>query len=209
MSNKTANVATPIVRDNLVFFSSAYGTGCALLRLESAGGSTTASEVYFSQDMKNHYSSSVLLDDHLYGFSGRILTAMNFETGEVTWQDRSVGKGQMILADGRLYILSDDGVVGLVEPDPGEYREISRFEIGRWCLPTWTLPVIADGTLYCATRPGSTLQRQVRKGMDNLVCAQVVHRIRLAGSWPAPTYPISNDHRPRQDFASPVQPVFP
>lgn len=149
VSNKTANVATPVVRDNLVFFSSAYGTGCALLRLESAGGSTTASEVYFSQDMKNHYSSSVLLDDHLYGFSGRILTAMNFETGEVTWQDRSVGKGQMILADGRLYILSDDGVVGLVEPDPGEYREISRFEIGTvGAYPTWTLPVIADGTLY-------------------------------------------------------------
>ena len=148
VSNKTANVATPIVRDNLVFFSSSYGTGCALLRLQSSGGSTTASEVYFSQEMKNHYSSSVLIDDHLYGFSGRILTAMNFETGEVTWQDRSVGKGQMILADGRLYILSDSGVVGLVEPDPGEYREISRFEIGSGDYPTWTLPIISDGTLY-------------------------------------------------------------
>lgn len=148
VSNKTANVATPIVRDNLVFLSSSYGTGCALLRLESTGGSTTASEVYFSQEMKNHYSSSVLIDDHLYGFSGRILTAMNFETGEVTWQDRSVGKGQMILADGRLYILSDGGVVGLVEPDPGEYREISRFEVGSGDYPTWTLPVISDGTLY-------------------------------------------------------------
>ncbi len=148
VSNKTANVATPVVRGNLVFFSSAYGTGCALLRLESADGSTSASEVYFSQDMKNHYSSSVLIDDHLYGFSGRILTVMKFETGEVTWRDRSVGKGQMIHADGRLYILSDDGVVGLVEPDPGEYREISRFEIGSGAYPTWTLPVIADGTLY-------------------------------------------------------------
>lgn len=148
VSNKTANVATPIVRDNLVFLSSSYGTGCALLRLESTGGSTTASEVYFSQEMKNHYSSSVLIDDHLYGFSGRILTAMNFETGEVTWQDRSVGKGQMILADGRLYVLSDGGVVGLVEPDPGEYREISRFEVGSGDYPTWTLPVISDGTLY-------------------------------------------------------------
>ena len=148
VSNKTANVATPIVRGNLVFFSSSYGTGCALLRLQSNGGSTTASEVYFSQDMKNHYSSSVLIDDHLYGFSGRILTAMNFETGEVTWQDRSVGKGQMILADGRLYILSDSGVVGLVEPDPGQYREISRFEIGSGDYPTWTLPIISNGTLY-------------------------------------------------------------
>ncbi|MYB52883.1 MAG: PQQ-binding-like beta-propeller repeat protein [Acidobacteriia bacterium] len=148
VSNSTANVATPIVRDNLVFFSSSYGTGCALLRLESTGGSTTASEVYFNRDMRNHYSSSVLIDDHLYGFSGRILTAMEFETGELAWRDRSVGKGQMIYADGRFYILSDDGVVGLVEPDPSEYREVSRFEIGSRDFPTWTLPVISDGTLY-------------------------------------------------------------
>ncbi len=148
VSNSTANVATPIVRDNLVFFSSSYGTGCALLRLDSTGGSTTASEVYFNRDMRNHYSSSVLIDDHLYGFSGRILTAMEFETGELAWRDRSVGKGQMIYADGRFYILSDDGVVGLVEPNPSEYREVSRFEIGSRDYPTWTLPVISDGTLY-------------------------------------------------------------
>ena len=148
VSNSTANAATPVVRDNLVFFSSSYGTGCALLRLESTGGSTTASEVYFNRDMRNHYSTSILLGDHLYGFSGRILTAMKFETGEVAWRDRSVGKGQIIHADGRLYILSDDGVVGLVEPSPTEYREISRFVIGSRDYPTWTLPVIADGTLY-------------------------------------------------------------
>ncbi len=148
VSNSTANVATPIVRDNLVFFSSSYGTGCALLRLDSTGGSTTASEVYFNRDMRNHYSSSVLIDDHLYGFSGRILTAMEFETGELAWRDRSVGKGQMIYADGRFYILSDNGVVGLVEPNPSEYREVSRFEIGSRDYPTWTLPVISDGTLY-------------------------------------------------------------
>ena len=148
VSNSTANAATPVVRDNLVFFSSSYGTGCALLRLESTGGTTTASEVYFNRDMRNHYSTSILLGDHLYGFSGRILTAMKFETGEVAWRDRSVGKGQIIHADGRLYILSDDGVVGLVEPSPTEYREISRFVIGSRDYPTWTLPVIADGTLY-------------------------------------------------------------
>ncbi len=148
VSNSTANVATPIVRDNLVFFSSSYGTGCALLRLDSTGGSTTASEVYFNRDMRNHYSNSVLIDDHLYGFSGRILTAMEFETGELAWRDRSVGKGQMIHADGRFYILSDDGVVGLVEPNPSEYREVSRFEIGSRDYPTWTLPVISEGTLY-------------------------------------------------------------
>ena len=148
VSNSTANIATPVVKDNFVFLSSSYGTGCALLSLEKTGGSISASEIYFSRDMRNHYSSSILIDGFLYGYSSRILTAMNFKTGEVAWRDRSVGKGQIIHADGRLYILGEDGVVGLVEPNPGEYREISRFEIGTGGHPTWTLPVISGGKLY-------------------------------------------------------------
>ncbi len=148
VANSTANIATPIVSGDLVFLSSAYGTGCALLRLQAEGGAVRAKEVYFHRDMMNHYGSSILLNGYLYGFSNRILTAMHLESGEVAWKSRSVGKGQIIHADGRLYILGEDGVVGLVDPDPAEYREISRFELERGDFPTWTLPVISGGRLY-------------------------------------------------------------
>ena len=53
--------------------------------------------------MRNHHSSSVLIGDHLYGFSGSILTAMRFDKGEIAWRDRSVGKGSLVYADGHLY----------------------------------------------------------------------------------------------------------
>jgi outer membrane protein assembly factor BamB len=98
--------------------------------------------------MRNHYASSVLVGDHLYGYSGQILTCMRFETGEVAWQDRSVGKGQVVYADGKLYLLSEGGNVGLAEATPQGYKEISRFSIGSRQYPTWTLPVIANGKLY-------------------------------------------------------------
>ena len=148
VSNRTANVATPIVRGDYVFVSSDYGTGGALLELTADRGDLEAREVYFNRDMRNHYSSSVLVGDYLYGYSSRILTCMNFKTGEVAWRDRSVGKGQLIHADGRLYLLSEDGVVGLVEATPEGYREKSRFSIGRGDYPTWTLPAIANGKLF-------------------------------------------------------------
>lgn len=149
VANRTANIATPILRGNHVFFSSAYGTGGALLALEGDGDDVSAKEVYFTSEMQNHYSSSVLLGEYLYGYSNRILTCMNFLTGEVMWKDRAVGKGQVVVADGLLYLLSEDGVVGLVEPSPEGYREISRFKIGRTGKDhTWTLPVIAGGKLY-------------------------------------------------------------
>jgi outer membrane protein assembly factor BamB len=145
VANGTANIATPIVHDGEVFVSSDYGTGCVLLKV-AAGGS--ASEVYFNRDMRNHYSTSVLVGDYLYGFSSSILTAMKFQTGEVAWRDRSVGKGSLIYADKRLYVLGEDGVVALVDATPAGYREISRFEISKGDFPTWSQPVIANGQLY-------------------------------------------------------------
>jgi outer membrane protein assembly factor BamB len=144
VSNRTANIATPIYRDGFVFVSTAYGTGSALLKL----GPKTMSEVYFSREMKNHYSTSVLVGDALYGFSDSILTAMDFQTGKPLWKHRSVGKGSVIYADKRLYVLGEDGVVGLVEPSRDGYKEVSRFSISRGQYPTWSPPVIADGKLY-------------------------------------------------------------
>ena len=116
VSNGTANIATPIVNDGHVFLSTDYGTGGALLKLGARG----ASEVYFTREMMNHYSTSVLVGDVLYGFSNSILTAMRFRTGQVLWRHRSVGKGSLIFADKFLYVLSEDGVLGLVEARPDQ-----------------------------------------------------------------------------------------
>ena len=148
VSNRTANVATPVVRGNYVFLSSDYGTGCALLEISGGAEQITAREVYFTRDMRNHHSSSVLVGDTLYGFSSSRLHALNFWTGELAWRDRSIGKGSLVFADGHLYIFSENGVVGLVEATPVGYREKGRFEIRTSNKPTWAHPVVANGTLY-------------------------------------------------------------
>ena len=144
-SNRTANVATPIVRANRVFISSDYGTGGGVVEIKP---DNKAEEIWFTKDMRNHHSSSVLIGDYLYGFSGSILTAMKFDTGEMAWRDRSVGKGSLVYADGHLYCFSENGVMGLVEATPTGYKEKGRFRITQESLPTWTHPVVAGGRLY-------------------------------------------------------------
>src|SRR3990172_9592957 len=148
VSNRTANVATPIVRGNFVFVSSDYGTGCALLEIQGDATGMTAREVYFHQDMKNHHASSVLVDDTLFGFSSSILTALDFTTGKVLWRDRSVGKGSLVVADGRLYLFGENGVAGLAEATRAGYRESGRFELRTSGSPTWSHPVVANAKLY-------------------------------------------------------------
>ena len=144
-SNNVANVATPIARANRVFISSDYGTGGGVVEIKP---DNKAQEIYFTKDMRNHHSSSILVGDYLYGFSSAVLTAMKFDTGEIAWRDRSVGKGSLVYADGYLYAFSENGVVGLVEATPEGYREKGRFRIPQDSLPTWAHPVVAGGRLY-------------------------------------------------------------
>jgi outer membrane protein assembly factor BamB len=142
-NNGTANIATPVVNGNRVFVSSAYDTGAALLELAPTG----AKEMYFTRQMMNHHSTSVLVGDYLYGFSNTILTALRFADGKVAWQNRSVGKGSVIYADQRLYLYSEDGVIGLAEANPSAYVEHGRFRIKTEGEPTWSHPIITNGRL--------------------------------------------------------------
>jgi outer membrane protein assembly factor BamB len=148
VANRTANIATPIVRGNRVFVSSDYGTGSALLELVASGNNVSAKEVYFTRQMKNHHATSILVGEHLFGFDSSILTAMEFNTGNVAWQNRSVGKGSLTFADDRLYLFSENGVVGLAEASPAGYREHGRFELKTGRLPTWSHPVVSGGKLF-------------------------------------------------------------
>jgi outer membrane protein assembly factor BamB len=144
IANNVANIATPIYQDGAVFLSSAYDTGCALLKLNPKG----MQEVYFNRDMMNHYSSSVLVDGTLYGYSNNLLVAMDFKTGKQLWKNRSVGKGSVTYAEKHLYALGEDGMVGLIEASPAAYKEVSRFEYQKGSLPSWSPLVISDGRLY-------------------------------------------------------------
>jgi outer membrane protein assembly factor BamB len=146
-SNGTANIATPIVRGNRVFFSSDYGTGAALLDVRASGNLASAAEVYFTRDMRNHHASSVLVGSHLYGFSSSILTALAFDTGSVAWRNRSVGKGSLAYADERLYLYSENGVAGLADASPAGYVERGRFTLSIGNASTWSHPIITNGLL--------------------------------------------------------------
>src|SRR5688572_20189230 len=147
-ANRTANITTPIYADNKVFYSSAYGTGGALVGLRSSSGEIRAQEIYFTRDMQNHHGGVVLVDGYLYGYNNSVLTCLEWATGKMMWRDRSVGKGAVSFADGHLYILGENNVVGLVEATPAGYREKGRFTIRDQGWPSWSHPAIAGGRLY-------------------------------------------------------------
>jgi outer membrane protein assembly factor BamB len=142
------NIATPIIAGNYVFISTGYNRGCALIEIQKAQGKLEAHSVYENHALHNHFSSSVLYQDHVYGFDEAELRCVNFRTGEIAWKhrDRELGKGALLVADGHLIVLGEYGKLALVEATPAGYKEKT------WCTVSdrkcWVVPALSAGRLY-------------------------------------------------------------
>jgi outer membrane protein assembly factor BamB len=144
-SNGTANICTPLPWKDHVFASSAYGTGGGLVRIAPDGAK--AEEVYFEKRMQNHHGGIVRVGDFMYGFGNGGLICMDFITGKTAWNERSVGKGSLVVADGLLFLLGENHQMALAEVDPKGYRERGRFKIDNLGRASWAHPVVVDGRL--------------------------------------------------------------
>ncbi len=148
-ANGTANISTPIAHDDTVFAASGYGTGGGQVRISSRGGEFKADESYFVKQLQNHHGGILLIGDYIYGTGSSALLCVDYKTGKVAWQDRSVGKGSVAYADGHLYLRSERGPVALVEVTPTGYREKGRFDQPeRSRQNAWAHPIVAGGHLY-------------------------------------------------------------
>jgi outer membrane protein assembly factor BamB len=147
-ANGTANCCAPIVDRDHVFASSAYGVGGGLAKVAVRDDKFKAEEVYFEKKMACHHGGIVKIGDWMYSNGAGPLLCMDFMSGTIAWQNRSVGKGSLVAADGMLYVLSENHEVALVDASPGEYSEKGRFKIAGHGRPSWAHPVVAGGRLY-------------------------------------------------------------
>jgi outer membrane protein assembly factor BamB len=151
----TTNCTTPLFHDDCVFVSAAGRgrsptSGSALVKLTADGTNVTAKEVYHIQDLANHHGGVVRVGDAIYGTNNTSLVCIDFKTGATKWDNKSVGKGSIVAADGRLYVRGEkEGTIALVEATPSGYKEDGRFEQpSRSAKNAWPHPVVADGRLY-------------------------------------------------------------
>ncbi len=143
------NSTTPIIKGDKIYISNGYQVGCSLLQLEG----NELKLIYKNRKMRNHFNNSILWDGHLYGFDGNSnlgrvvqLKCMNFETGKVVWRKRGLGCGSLMIADGKLLLLTEDGKLVLAKATSDGFEELaeSDFLEGR----CWTVPVLFNGHVY-------------------------------------------------------------
>lgn len=151
-----ANIATPLAFRGQVFISSGENHGSVLLGLKADGEKYEPREIWKSQGaqsmLRNEWQTSVLLDGHLYGFdnvgsAGPVthLTCVEAATGKRIWQQPRFGKGNLIAADGKLWISTMKGELVVVRATPKAYEELGRATI---LGTTRQTPALAAGRLY-------------------------------------------------------------
>jgi outer membrane protein assembly factor BamB len=159
------NCTTPIVSGNRIFVSSAYDRGGGVIEV---GFGKEPKVIWDNRNMRNHFNISPLWEGHLYGFDGNVnkdnqgeLRCLDFENGNVDWTEPSVVKGGLLIADGKIIAISDNGELVVAEASPEKFKVLSRYQVlGGRC---WTPPTMANGKIYCRNAKGTVVCLDVRK----------------------------------------------
>ena len=150
------NVTLPIFspEDGLLFLSSAYTGGSRLLKLSKSAGKTQAEELWYSRRLRIHFTNAMRMGNLFLGSSGDlsagIFTALDLKTGKVAWQERSVGRAQMVRTGDQMIVLDEDGNLMLAKPGESGLQIQAKAQI--FTGQSWTAPTLIGSTLYARDR---------------------------------------------------------
>lgn len=156
-----STAASPVLcGDDVVYCSAGYGVGGGAYKIAKDGDKFTSTQLWFKPGGDiNHWSTPVYKDGYLYGLYGfkefktEPLKCIDVTTGEEKWSKPGFGQGQVILVDGNLMVVSDQGELVLIQPSPEAYHELAR------CHPIagkcWTDPAVANGKIYLRSQTGA------------------------------------------------------
>ena len=147
------NAADPIVVGDELFVSSGYSKGSGKFKLSD----NEPEEIWRLRKFRNQFNSSVLIGGHLYGFDGdnnsrAKLKCVNWESGEEMWEEDGIGFGSVTAAIDQLIVLTPKGELIIAPTSPEGFKPAARAKvISGKC---WTVPVLANGLLYCRNAEG-------------------------------------------------------
>jgi outer membrane protein assembly factor BamB len=154
-ADQGVNVAMPLWGpDNLLFVSSAYNGGSRVLKLARREGRVEATEVWANKRVRIHFGNAVRLGNRIYASSGDFgaapFAAVDVNTGDTVWRDRSVSRSTLIGADGKLIVLDEDGNLAIATPGETGLTIHAKAQVLEHTA--WTAPTLCATTLYLRDR---------------------------------------------------------
>jgi len=133
-------VATPDVSDT---------SGMILIQLSENG--KNAEVVWRNKKLRSFMGGLIKLDTCIYAsaYLRNSWQVLSWNTGEMLVQNKELGGGAIIYADGLFYCYAEhDGEIALADASPEKFEIISRFKVPLGTKEHWAHPVISDGKLF-------------------------------------------------------------
>ena len=149
----SVNAATPVLADDMVYFSSSYQTGSICLKAGAGGYRELWSG---DRILSSHYSSIIHQAGFLYGFDGRQeygtqLRCISLTSGKISWSEarpgkNSFGSGTLILAGDKLLVMADSGELILARVSSSAYKRLGSTPVLAGTVRAY--PALAGGLFY-------------------------------------------------------------
>ncbi len=155
--------------DGKIFLSAGYGAGSMVLQLSYDGSafSTKVIQEYTPKDgLASEQQTPLVFQGHLIGILPKDAGPLRNEMicinpqdfTSVVWssgQTVRFGLGPFMIADNKLFILSDDGTLTIAVPSVKEYIELDSYKVIPEGADAWAPIAVADG--YMVLRDSKTM----------------------------------------------------
>jgi len=144
-------MSTPLfIAPDRVLFSSAYGGATQLYRTTRKDDAYTAELLWTNEKMKVMHGTLIRDGDLLVGSSGdfgpAFLMGLHLDTGKVAWRDRTFAKANLLLADHKLILLDETGLLAVATATPAGLKILSQAQV--LTDKSWTVPTLVGTRLY-------------------------------------------------------------
>jgi len=145
----------PFYSDGMVLSVSGYGQGSVMLKISDDGNSIK--EMWRNESLDGRMGGFVVIGNKIYGASDKGVKwiCLDWNTGKELIAENLIKKGNIISADGMLFMYGEDGKVVMTQPTETSYNIIGTFEVPYGEEQHWAHLVIHDKKLY--VRHGTSL----------------------------------------------------
>jgi len=168
--NKQVIAPSPVcMPDGRIFITAGYGAGSMMLQLKENGGSFTADVLYDykpSEGFACEQQTPLLWNGHLFGIlpkdggalRNQMVCVHPSDTRKVVWSsgsDKRFGLGPYFMADGKIFLLHEDGTLYILKPSTTGYQELDQAKVIADGHDAWAPLALADG--YLVLRDSKTM----------------------------------------------------
>ena len=143
---------TPLYFNGQVLIPSVDPTpSSGLVMLQLLDNGRDAEVVWRNRQFRNLMGGLIRIDSSLYGsaYLRPDWQVIDWNTGEMTAQNKELGGGSIIYADGMFYCYTErEGEVALVDAGPDHFEVVSKFKVPMGTGEHWAHLVIDKGVLY-------------------------------------------------------------